>query len=64
MLDSPCETLSRRGLIQTPIHRQRTTTTVYDNTSWNRLGGSTAIPHAPASGIVVACLEIQVRIVH
>jgi hypothetical protein len=26
--------------------------------------GSTAIPHAPASGIVAACLETQVRIVH
>jgi uncharacterized membrane protein len=37
---------------------------VSDNTSWNRLGGSTAIPHASALGIVAACLEIQVRVVH
>jgi hypothetical protein len=32
--------------------------------SQNWLGGYTAIPHASASGIVAACLEIQVRIVH
>jgi hypothetical protein len=37
---------------------------VSDNTSWNRLGGSNAIPHASALGIVDVCLEIQVRIVH
>jgi hypothetical protein len=37
---------------------------VSDNTSWTRLGGSTAIPHASALGIVAACLVIQVRIVH
>jgi hypothetical protein len=32
--------------------------------SWNQLGGFTINPHASASGIVAACLEIQVRIVH
>jgi phospholipid N-methyltransferase len=32
--------------------------------SWNRLGGFTTIPHSLALGIVAACLEIQVRIVH
>jgi hypothetical protein len=50
--------------VETPGRLYRPTTTLLDNTSWNRLGGHTTIPQAPASGIVAACLGIQVRIVH
>jgi hypothetical protein len=38
--------------------------TVFNNTSWYQLGGPTTIHHTPVSGIVDACLGIQVRIVH
>jgi hypothetical protein len=37
---------------------------VLDNTSRSGLGGSAEIHHASELGIVDACLEIKIRIVH
>jgi hypothetical protein len=63
-LPMPSDVIKRINILAKAIQRYRPTTTLFDNTSWNRLVGPTAIPHAPASGIVSACLGIQVRIVH